>query len=334
MWKKEVYTLDSIGIQGSYPIEEIPSIPIDRLPLYSEKTHTLQRHNEKSIQFQNEKAMAHGSYGNLLATIRSIETVSQPVLLKQPRLPEMNLLQEAVLQHLAQLTAEKEGVGWCIPKVYDVFRRQNSVWFSMEYIPGVPVLEWFHTSTTPDLSFYLLLAQISLYLICLETNLGLDHRDLKLDNLLVKQQPSTIQIKVKGSTWTLRSPFTVVLLDFGFACLGSKELRGRPVVNLGDGVLPPMDPCPKEGRDLFQLLISFLRVESFSKRISPDTLKQIDAWLCVGSKSYGPMGRRWSTENWTYLVASQRDFAVPSCCPLAILKNLLVDLKGFLSCSF
>ena len=176
----------------------------------------------------------------------------------------------------------------------------------------------------------MLIAQISLYLWCLETHLGLDHRDLKLDNIIIKHQPCDIHLTIQNNQWSLRSPFTVVILDFGFACLGSKEIRGKPIVNLGDGVLPPMDPCPKEGRDLFQLLISFLRYETLTKKLSPSLLKKVDTWLSIGTKSYGPMARRWSTENWTYLVASQRDFAIPSCCPLNILQSILPELHGHL----
>jgi serine/threonine protein kinase len=331
MWKQEQYSLDSIGIEGSYRIEQIPSISLDVLPIYLEKTHTLTSPKGKRAMFLKETSLGHGSYGNLYLTIRETDGEQKASLLKQPRLAEMNLIQEGILQHIAQKTAEHEGIGWCIPKVYDVFLRQQKVWFSMEYIAGISVLDWFSKSLTPDRDFLFLLAQICLSLLCLETNLGLDHRDLKLDNLLIKQQPCTLQLTVKEKQWTLTAPFTVVILDFGFACLGSKELRGKPVINLGDGILPPMDPCPKEGRDLFQLLTSFLRYELFSKKISSPLHQQIDTWLSIGSKSYGPMARRWSTENWTYLVASQRDFAVPSCCPLNILKDILPALQGHLS---
>lgn len=330
MWKNKFYDLNPIGIDGKYKIEEIPAIPLEILPHYDTKTHTLSKVNTKPIcMFQNEKPLAHGSYGNLYFTIRTGAT-QQQVLLKQPRLAEMNLLQEGVLQHLAHTIAEEEGIGWCIPKVYDIFWREQKIWFSMEYIPGISVLDWFNQSKTHDRDFLFLLAQVCLYLVCLESQLGLDHRDLKLDNLLIQQHPCKIEIPVKDKRWSLTAPFTVVLLDFGFACLGSKELRGKPVVNLGDGILPPMDPCPKEGRDLFQLLTSFLRYEQVTKQISNQLHNQIDSWLSIGSKSYGPLARRWSTENWTYLVASQRDFAVPSCCPLNILKDLLPFLSGHL----
>lgn len=332
MWKNEVYSLNSLGINGDYKIEQIPSIPLENLSFYNEKTHELIAEGKQLAVFSNEKALSHGSYGNLFFTVRTQQLQSHAVLLKQPRLAEMNLLQEGVLQFIAQKTAEKEGIGWCIPKVYDIFTRQQKIWFSMEYVPGLNVLDWFEKSTQPDLDFQLLLAQLCIYLACLESNLGLDHRDLKLDNLLIKQQPCEIHVTIKEKRWILIAPFTVVILDFGFACLGSKELRGKPVVNLGDGILPPMDPCPKEGRDLFQLLISFLRYQTVTQKISSLLHAQIDSWLSIGKKSYGPMARRWSTENWSYLVASQRDFAVPACCPLNILQTLLPPLSSFLSC--
>ncbi len=332
MWKNEVYTLNKIGIEGTYRIEQIPSIELSLLPIYSEKTHTLK--DKKGAQralFSNDVPLGHGSYGNLYSAQRESNGHKQVAILKQPRLAEMNLLQEGILQSIAQTTLEAEGLGWCIPKVYDIFWRQQKVWFSMEYIPGISVLQWIEKSPTPERDFLQLLGQLCLCLLYLETHLGLDHRDLKLDNLLIKQEPCSMTVKVKDMEWHLTAPFTVVILDFGFACLGSKELRGKPVINLGDGILPPMDPCPKEGRDLFQFLTSCLRYDIFTQKISNQLQVQIDKWLSIGTKSYGPMARKWSTENWTYLVASQRDFAVPSCCPLNMLKDLLSLLKGNLS---
>lgn len=328
MWKREKYTLPFPGIPPSFYLESIPNLPLENLPIYDKETHTLRTATGSIVTFfSTDTSLAHGSYGNLYLTTRQ----QQPVLLKQPRLPEMNLFQEGILQYIAQRTAEKEGLGHCIPQVFDIFWRDQKVWFSMEYIPGFAVLEWFEKSQNPEIDFFLLLAQICLCLSCLELQLGLDHRDLKIDNLLIKPEPCNIHVTLRDSKWSLRCPFTVVILDFGFACLGSKEMRGKPIVNLGDGILPPMDPCPKEGRDLFQLLTSFLRLPQFTQKISPLLLKRLDDWLSIGAKSYGPMARRWSTENWTYLVASQRDFAIPSCCPLNILKNLLPDLQGYLT---
>lgn len=320
------FSLQDIGIQGTYSIPTIPSIELSAVSRYDQQEKKLMSSSGPRCSFVLESQIDHGSFGNVYLAKRD----EKYVLVKQPRMAEMNLMQEAVLQHLAYKTLKKDGMGWAIPQVHDVFCKGNEIWFSMERIYGVTVAQWFQFSKTPDIDTLYLVAQLCLILGVLELHLHLDHRDLKHNNLLLKQEPCTIQVKLQDTTWTLHSPFTVVVLDFGFACLGSEILRGKPWVNLGDGVLPPMDPCPKEGRDMFHFLISLLGLSSVQQKLSPYVHQLIDSWLSVGKKSYGPMARRWSTENWSYLVSSQPHFAVPNCCPLQILQRLVVELKGSL----
>jgi serine/threonine protein kinase len=320
-------SLSSLGIEGHHRISQIPLLETSSIPRYSEKQKCLlssNQTNRASLLFESQ--LDHGSYGNIYLAKRN----SLPVLVNQPRMREMNLFQEAILQCLAQKTLEDEGIGWAIPAVYDVFWKGNEIWFSMEKIQGLSIEDWFANTQIPDKDTYFLLAQLCMILATLESHLNLDHRDLKTSNLLLKPQPCKIQIKLKDSTWFLQSPFTVVVLDFGFACLGSEVLRGKPFVNLGDGVLPPMDPCPKEGRDMFHLLVSLLGVPIFREKISPSLHGKVDAWLTIGKKSYAPMARRWSTENWSYLVSSEPSFSIPKCCPLAILYDILPELKDSL----
>ncbi len=325
MWSSKRFSLEDIGVDGVYTIPEIPSIDLGCLSRYSPKQKYLftNKGHERCL-LHMESQLDHGSYGNVYKGKRN-ETY---VLLKQPRMTEMNLLQEAVLQHLAYKTLEVEHLGWAIPKVYDVFWNGKEVWFSMEWIHGYSISDWFGSLQSPDVETLYFIAQLCLILATLETHLNLDHRDLKISNLLIKKEPCTIHVKLQDTTWTLHSPFSVVVLDFGFACLGSEVLRGKPWVNLGDGVLPPMDPCPKEGRDMFHLLTSLLGQPIVQQRLSKRLHDRIDGWLSVGKKSYGPMARRWSTENWSYLVSSQSNFSIPNCCPLRILQELLPDLKG------
>ena len=327
MWSSKPFSLQEIGIDGVFTIPTIPMIDTSSITKYDakKKTLVLKGHLRSTLVVEHE--IDHGSYGNVYVAKRD-ETY---VLVKQPRMDEMNLLQEAVLQHLAHKTLESEGLVGAIPKVYDVFSKGNSVCFSMERIYGYSIPEWFFATKTPDTDLLFLVAQLALILAVLETHLNLDHRDLKHGNLLVKKEPCFIKTSFQGHTWILQSPFTVVVLDFGFACLGSEILRGNPLVNLGDGVLPPMDPCPKEGRDMFHLLTSLLGLSVLQQSLSKRLHDKVDAWLLLGKKSYGPMARRWSTENWSYLVSSQPDFAIPNCCPLRILQDLLPELKGSLT---
>lgn len=325
-----MWALDEIGIQGSYSIPQIPKVNLTQLSYYNAKTKTIHSStHQHRTSFQLLSKLDQGSYGNVYLATRG----DTHVIVKQPRMAEMNLFQEAVLQHLAHKTLEKEGMGKAVPNVYDVFWKGDEIWFSMEYIQGISIPDWFAKTKTPDLDALYLLAQVCLLLSTLETHLNLDHRDLKFNNLLIKPSPSKISVSLGSKRWYLESPFQVVLLDFGFACLGSEPLRGKPWVNLGDGVLPPMDPCPKEGRDMFHLLVSLLGLSIFRETISKELQTQIDRWLSDGKKSYGSMARRWSTENWSYLVSSQPTFSIPSCCPFRILQDLASHLQGCLRSS-
>lgn len=327
MFSSQQFSLESIGIDGIHTIPSIPSIDIRSISRYHETEKCLVTSKGlKRCSLRIEDVLDHGTYGNVYLAKRD----EKDVLLKQPRIAEMNLLQEAVLQHLAHKTLQTEGIGWAIPDVYDVFWKKKEVWFSMQRIYGYGVEDWFRIAKSPDQDIFYLLAQISLILSILETRLNLDHRDLKSSNLLIKNEPCKISVRLQDTLWTLHSPFTVVVLDFGFACLGSELLRGKPWVNLGDGVLPPMDPCPKEGRDIFHLLTSLLGLPVIQQGLSKRVLDILDGWLTLGKKSYGPMARRWSTENWSYLVSSQANFAIPNCCPLRILQDILPELKGAL----
>ena len=321
MWR-----LDDIGIEGTYSIPKIPAIELTQLSYYKDKYLYTNKHQIR-CRLSFSDVIDHGSYGNVYLAKRD----DTPILVKQPRMTEMNLLQEAVLQHLAHKTMESEGMAWTIPKVFDVFWKGKEVWFSMDYIYGYNIPDWFSPTKTPDTDILHLVAQLALILATLEKHLNLDHRDLKSSNLLIKKEPCKLQFSYQDTLWTLQAPFTVVLLDFGFACLGSEVLRGKPWVNLGDGVLPPMDPCPKEGRDLFQLLISLISLKSFRDKISAPIQSKIDTWLTNGKKSYGDMARRWSTENWSYLVTSQANFEILSCKPENILLSIKSDLGTQLS---
>lgn len=311
--------LSLLGIDGSYSLNDLSKIPNSKLSVFRERDRTIVSGQSLRAYLFMEKIVNNGSYGNLISANRVTDGSIVPVMVKIPRLPEMNLTQEAIIQSLCYSHLKSEGASWAIPQVYDIFLKDGKPCFSMDQIKGKTVLEWFEASKTPDHDFFLLMAQLSLLLWSLETRLNIDHRDLKADNILIKEGPSLLKI----STWTLECPFQVILLDFGFACLGS-------LVNLGDGVLPSMDPCPKEGRDLFQLLVSLIHLKFFTKHLSQSTKDKITKWLSVGSKSYSPIAERWSPESWVYLITSQRDFLASKCSPLKILEDLYELLSGSL----
>lgn len=337
MWKKKIFTLDEIGIHETCTLETIQKTKNVNISRFNKDDNSITSSIGTRRAFINKESLiAHGSYGNLFEGKRMTDAsigIADSIILKEPRMHEMNLMHEAILQHIAYKVIYQIGIYWAIPQVHDVYWNENKICFSMDKIEGVSIVDFFKESETLDRDFYILVAQASLILWCLEHHLGLDHRDLKADNILIKRRPCIIFIRLGDHSWFLHSPFEVVLLDFGFACLGYREEGNRSILNLGDGVLPPMDPCPKDGRDIFHLLTSLLCIKHFSDKISKKVHDKIDSWLSVGQKSYGSLARRWSKENWTYLVTSQQNFSIPACCPENILRSLLPDLNGYLDCT-
>lgn len=329
------HTLDfrAIGVEGTYTLSSVPSIPIHVLSIYNNKDKSIYtcKHVKRGT-LKIESVTNQGAYGNIYVAKRIQDASENLVYVKQPKFTDMNLTQEGILQHLAQSALALKGLGWAIPRIFDIFQKDDHVCFSMERVEGVSLVEWIEKQDTSCfcVPFLLFLAQVCLLLWLLETEIGFDHRDLKANNLFICPRPCTLSLTLGGKQWVLQCPFQVVLIDFGFACLGSA--RGQSIVNLGDGVLPPMDPCPKEGRDIFHLLISLMTLNAFQSRLSPELKDRIDHWLAVGNKSYGHLARRYSQENWVYLVTSQRNFAVPACSPCSLLEELRGDLGSLLTC--
>ena len=148
MWSSKQMNLEDLGIKGSYTIPQIPSIDLRKISLFKSNTiYHADSTGRTSLHLQSQ--IDHGSYGNLYTAKRG-ETY---VLVKQPRMAEINLLQEAVLQHLAHKALEAEGMSFAVPKVYDVFWKDKEVWFSMERIYGMSLAEWFFHSKTPVFQF-------------------------------------------------------------------------------------------------------------------------------------------------------------------------------------
>jgi serine/threonine protein kinase len=324
-----------IGVEGIYTYATIPSISQDVVCVYKNKEKTLFSPLTGNVRgrLHLESLINHGSYGNIYLAKRIVDLSETTVYVKQPRFMDMSLAQEGILQHLAHTSLAKQGMSWAIPQVFDIFQKDGQVCFSMERVEGITLFDWVIKQDTSTFTngFYLLLAQICLLIWYLETELGFDHRDLKVNNLFIRQLPSVVKLQIAGKLWTLNTPFQVVIIDFGFACIGSANKHA--LVNLGDGVLPPMDPCPKDGRDIFHILISLMTLPSFQAKISSSLRERIDGWLSVGQTSYGSLARRYSQENWVYLVTSQRHFSVPHCNPCTLLEEVKLLLPGHLSCS-
>jgi len=192
----------------------------------------------------------------------------------------------------------------------------------MDFVEGRSSIQLLLESPTPDLALLQILAQVTLLLGFLEEHLRLDHRDLKVDNLWIRSTPIEYRIQVGGETWNVEAPFQVVLLDFGISCLGNAD--SQAAVSLSDGILPLIDPCPKEGRDLFQLIASIWSIPQIRARIGAAIQADIELLLSYKDKSYTKLVKQTTQSHWIYLAVSEASFRHPPLHPLSLLHAMSI----------
>jgi serine/threonine protein kinase len=318
MWKKKFFDGSELGLSKPFSFTDLHSVHLPRLTL----TNTvLTETGQIRCKLQPTQRVGKGGHSILTEYIRD----GQLVLLKTSRLEESSLRIEAFIQWLAYKTFQKLSLPNRIPPVLDILTLpDDSEGFTMvEFIDAKLSSHYILQTQHFEKDFYHILAQTAILLQVLEDTLSLDHRDLKADNLLILPYPSilTYTCSSKQKKCTIQSPFTVAIVDFGFACLGD-EIKVT-AVDAGEDTLPPLDPCPKDGRDLFHLIVSFYGMEAFRKRIPTHLTDVFNEWMKVQDKSTESLARRWSHSEWIYLITSQKNFVHPACTPRAILEKIV-----------
>jgi serine/threonine protein kinase len=323
MIQKKTISFQSLGLEKPYSLDELSSVSSSLFPVLNLKSELLMPTKQIRAHLYLKQIVNSGSFGDIRVATREEKGEKRDVYVKSPRLDAMNLQTEALLQFCAYQCLAGHSIPWAIPTVYDVFRYQNKMYFSMEKMDGVFLDVWFQNSKQPDTDFFLMMAQLSILLCLLHQCIGLDHRDLKADNLLLSNHPCRLQFQYGARTYLLDSPFQVHILDFGFACLGNTTTDSSSAfINLGDGVLPAIDPCPKEGRDLFQFLLSILCVKTIRSALSSSSMHSIESW--TGTK-FVSMAKKMSEDtSWIYLLTSSPDFTSPKSTPYSVLRDIVL----------
>jgi serine/threonine protein kinase len=264
-----------------------------------------------------------GGYGNIFLAKRVDSSGSEyDVCVKVSHTTSHSLCPEAIIQWLAYSSFAAAGILGAIPRVYDIFQYVGETRFSMSFINGISSIEYILSSPTPGETLLQILAQTSALLAFLEETIHLDHRDLKADNIWIRREPITYTLTIGGASWHITAPFQVVLLDFGFSCLGSSE--NSAVVSLSCGILPLVDPCPKEGRDLFQLISSLWSIPQIRGLIDSELTSEIELLLSYRNKPYTKLITRTGDIQWVYLLVSEYKFNHPPLHPLSLLDRLRI----------
>jgi len=319
-----------IGLDGPFQVPHTIrigvseySIPMNCLPKQQITGDIIAAKKELRCNLRYGKTENRGGHGTIRSAMRTTATSSGIVAVKCPHQTEYSLSPEAVLQWMASQQLRKAGIIGAIPHVYDIFQYAGETRFSMDFIPGGSAIDAVARAADPDVLWLQILAQTSLLLGFLEETMRLDHRDLKADNLWICQRSVDYRLTVGGIHWRLRAPFQVVILDFGFACIGDTD--GNAVISLSDGIVPKIDPCPKEGRDLFQLVASMWSVPTIRNRASSDVQAAMEGLLAHGTTSYVDLVKRTAASHWIYMAVSDSSFRHPPLHPLEILLKLSRD---------
>ena len=254
-----------------------------------------------------------GRYG-LIQKCERIGGNSMIMAVKRPRSPSISLAPEAILQNLCYHVLTKNGIAGSIPKPYDIFVLANEVRFTMEYVDGISfrtLLKRSETIETIEKTFINCLMQLCFILFYLGRDLNFDHRDLRIENIWIRPLQSEVEYTVTIDEVVYRLPVKnqVVLLDFGFACIGN-SLKAS-VVNLGDGVFSKFDPCPKVGRDLYQFFNSCFEIKEIAGKFSGEFMEQIKNWMApykIGSQSF------------SYLITSDVKFKKENLNPVELIR--------------
>jgi hypothetical protein len=245
--------------------------------------------------------------------IRAVErdpSVGFPLCIKKPHDRAYSLCSEAMLQWLAGQTLIQAGIHGAVPPVIDLYQFAGETRFTMKLESGISAADWLLLSPTPDLSWWQIVTQTAFLLGILEERMRFDHRDLKADNVWIVPRPVELKAELYGSAWIVSAPFQVVLLDFGFGCIGGEA--GNAIVSLTDGLVPKIDPCPKEGRDLFHFLTSLWSVPQLRERMSSDVRTEMEELFKARGGTYIPLIERAGQVPWIYGALNPAGFRHPA----------------------
>ncbi len=176
---------------------------------------------------------------------------------------------ESLLHVLAWKAMQKTATPWAVPRPFEVFGDASggeplgpSGWLSMSlcmsYVRGRTLYSYMqkywksHTKEENGRFFVEVLAQVAYILHHLQAALRLNHRDVKVNNILVRKRAEPVILELDGHYFP--TMYEVTLIDFGFACVGCPPPKQPMTAFQAGSWFPFGELCCKLGRDLAQLL--------------------------------------------------------------------------------
>lgn len=240
-----------------------------------------------------------------------------------------SIYREGLIQAAAAAVLHSYGFVHSIPRVLNIIHHPKlGLGLCLERIPGTAILSdflqsnlnWKVACIENDLTILSILNQLSLYLLILQRELGLQHGDLKSTNILLVKPTELFSrtLSIDGTTFIYRASLEAILIDFGFSSVHA--------------VQKPQDIS----RDIFFFLSTLWNLPEFRKSVTPKLVSAVTRWLHDGQKSWARWLEVTTDENLKgmYLLSASEQFRNTRCQPLAILKDIqtlypqLITIQG------
>jgi serine/threonine protein kinase len=197
---------------------------------------------------------------------------------------------EALLHILAWNVMQDTAAPWAIPQPYEVFGdcsgselRWESMSFCMSYVHGRTLYSYIKkhwresTKAANTRAFLEILGQTAYILHHLQRRLRLNHRDVKVNNILIRRRVSPLELELGGVQ--ISTHYEVVLIDFGFACVGCPPPRVPNTVFQAGSWFPLGELCCKQGRDIAQLLFCIHCYFPLHQFLTHNVMEAVRRWM-------------------------------------------------------
>lgn len=270
--------------------------------------------------------VAQGQFGYIDLAIFNTQSQQSEVYVKRSILSDNKLLSEACIQKLVCDSLRSIGFLTGAPHIISIFcLKDKSICFAMEQINKAITLDrYLESLSITRFSVVIIdcLFQLSAMIWHLNDILGINHRDLKPSNFLIVENDVPIRrvLCVVDEIIEIDSKYSLTLIDFGFSCLGSIKTHVSDI-SLST-VYSKLDPCPKEGRDMY-LFLAFVYSEYYTK-LPLQLLTLFEKWLDIpGSNLCSFMKKdKKNSKEWLYFMAGNENIKKFKSCPYRIIKDL------------